>query len=88
MAQDCPVHFDVWGTDGYRVVDAVFPANKDGEASIGIPGAVEGTVDTVTAWVCRGPLSELETPPPAAEQCTTQAGEPGRILRIEVQYTF
>jgi hypothetical protein len=87
LTQDCPVRFIVNGTDGYAV-DTYIPTNKDGEATIVIPGAQEGIVDTIIAEVCRGPLSDLATPPPPEEQCETQAGEPGWLLRIEVQYIF
>jgi hypothetical protein len=87
LTQDCPIHFIVNGTDGYAV-DTFIPTNKDGEATIFIPGAREGIVDTVIAEVCRGPLSDLATPPPPDEQCMTGDGEPGWLLRIEVQYIF
>jgi hypothetical protein len=87
LTQDCPVHFLVNGTDGYAV-DTIIPTNKDGEATIFIPGGAEGVVDTVIAEVCRGPLPDLANDPPAAEQCMTGSGERGWLLRIEVQYTF
>ena len=45
-------------------------------------------VDTVIAEVCRGPMSDLATPPPADQACQLQDGTTGWVLRIEVQYTF
>lgn len=56
MTQECPIEFSVSGTDGYSASPTV-ATNKDGEASMTIPGGGEGIVDVVTARI---PSRELE----------------------------
>lgn len=86
IIEGCPVNLTVVGTDGYNDQEAI-PTNKDGEATLFIPGGAENVVDVVTASVCL-PLSTLATPPPAEKACTTAEDKPGELIRMEVTYTF
>ena len=86
MTEACPVNFTIVGTDSYANAATIW-TNKDGEARFFVPGGAESVVDVVTANICI-PLTSLETPPAQAEQCTTQDGKPGKLLGIEVTYTF
>jgi hypothetical protein len=86
ITEGCLVTLAVVGTDGYNDTQPIM-TNKSGEASLQIPGGADSVVDLVTAEVCVQ-LSPNATEPPGAEQCTTATGKPGRMLRMEVSYSF
>jgi hypothetical protein len=86
VTEGCLVTLAVTGTDGYSDMQSI-TTNKSGEASLQIPGGAESVVDLVTAEVCVQ-LSPNAIAPPPAEQCTTATGLPGRMLRMEVSYSF
>ena len=87
VTQDCIVELSVQGTDGYNDRQLI-PTNKNGEATLFIPGGAEDVQDVVTARVCVL-VNPNATPPSPDQQCMTVAGGlPGRLIEMIVQYVF